>query len=74
MQEMVAGDVLELVVWEQHVLLENVDMEVPEVTAEILVTIVQVWDITVMLIDTRVLWPPIARKLVINAKNGIFNS
>ena len=74
MQEMVVGDVLELVGSDHHVLLEVVDMEVPEVTVETKIADVGVGDVYVIIIDGAIGWPGIARKLVINANNGILNS
>ena len=73
MQEMVVGDVLELVGSDHHVLLEVVDMEVPKVTAETKIADVDIIDVTVMdvILDGQL---ATARKLVINANNGILNS
>ena len=73
MQEMVVGDVLEVVGSDHHVLLEVVDMEVPKVTAETKIADVDIIDITVMdvILDGQL---ATARKLVINANNGILNS
>ena len=45
-----------------------------EVTVETKIADVEVGDVTVIIIECAVIWPPIARKLVINAKNGILNS
>ena len=63
MQEMVVGDVLELVGSDHHVLLEVVDMEVPKVTAETKIADVDIIDITVMdvILDGQL---ATARKLV----------
>ena len=73
MQEMVVGDVLEVVGSDHHVLLEVVDMEVPKVTAETKIADVDIIDVTVMdvILDGQL---ATARKLVINANNGILNS
>jgi len=71
MQEMVVGDVLEVVGSDHHVLLEVVDMEVPKVTAETKIADVDIIDVTVMdvILDGQL---ATARKLVINANNGCF--
>ena len=87
MQEMVVGDALEVVGKEVDVLLEDLvhlvevtgvtditgDTEVPEVTAETEIADADLIDVTVMdvILVGRL---ATARKLVINANNGILNS
>ena len=87
MQEMVVGDALEVVGKEVDVLLEDLvhlvevtgvtDItgvtEVPEVTAETEIADADLIDVTVMdvILDGQL---ATARKLVINANNGILNS
>ena len=65
MQEMVVRDVLEVIGKEYHVMLEVVDMEVPAVTVETQIADVEVGDVGVIII---VMWPAVARKLVINVE------